>query len=118
MIWIYNLDELAGLQEEADVVTKDPGLNEPTHVPTGRRTRGVRIDYSKMPGANDPDDDEEEEEEEEEVAKKSSKPSSTSKPASKGTAPDNKKKVEEEEEEDEDADADEDKDDEDEAEDE
>ncbi|KZT59559.1 hypothetical protein CALCODRAFT_507440 [Calocera cornea HHB12733] len=54
--------------EEEDGVDPDEleALDEDNILEGGRRTRGVRVDYSKVEGADDDDDDEEEEEEEEE----------------------------------------------------
>ena len=81
--YLYVLDELAALQADAEVVT------------TGRRTRGVRVDYTKVapiPGDDDDDDDEDER-----PKKKAKKPEK--KPAAKQSSKKKSRKDESEEEE-------------------
>lgn len=92
-------DELAALQEESEVIT------------TGRRTRGVRVDYTKVQGFDDDDEDDEEPKRKRssrsEVPSKSSSRVTSSKStvtASAKRAEENKDEEEEEGEEDEEGD--------------
>ncbi|TFK85180.1 hypothetical protein K466DRAFT_654385 [Polyporus arcularius HHB13444] len=62
-------------------------LSKENIITTGRRTRGIRIDYTKVEGFNAGDDSDEEEEEEPKKKKKSSSSSkSKAKPSSAGSS--------------------------------
>ena len=76
LIAVYGpLDELAALQEEAATVTS-----------TGRRTRGIRIDYNKVEGGFDSDLLDYEEEDEAPKPKKSKEAAPISKGKGKAAA--------------------------------